>query len=585
MEWDIIHDNLFNSRISNPLVQFYIGNRLWQYYQVKPKWEAASWLETDQFFNTSNQRYSIYLGARYKPLPYLSITPLIGYSWDYRSEILDQGFSPALRLKSNYEWKDGSILQTQVLLRTKYINPRHQRNLQLRTYWAKTFSEFSGISLGLRAGSNEMDNYKSKSVEQIKADTISTQLGLRYRLMPGVFWESDNEFTLSQRQFDYKRFNTSEVEFNDLSFQQTEVYSRQKLSFAFDKLNGLFNYEYTYLGRGYELENSKLLPEREFDRLLNRERQKDYFRKRTNLELYLNYVFNPKHTLSITGTNRYLQYDTPSEDNFDDHDELSYALSGELKSSWSRRLFTRYKLIGLVRQYAFLFRERSQDNYTQRTLRMEFDYRWQALNNLTFSGEQYIYVTYNVKDFPDLNLTDRSTRNMESLLEIDYRHSRNLDSELKLYRKQIHVSYLNWDLFTETTLDTTTTWIFEQTNKIQLKLPWESSRLILDVGYKHFTQTRFQNTSMTSLQNILTPINLHFRSHQTGPVTGFRWFHKKPAQIELSLWWQLQYQDFKYHELGKLSNLSTNYREEDLLKTEISFRPFIKLEVNVLLEK
>ena len=238
-----------------------------------------------------------------------------------------------------------------------------------------------------------------------------------------------------------------------------------------------------------------------------------------------------------------------------------------------------------MRQYAFLFRERSQDNYTQRTLRMEFDYRWQALDNLTISGEQYIYVTYNVKDFPDLNLTDRSTRNMESLMEIDYRPSRKLDSELKMYRKQIHVSYLNWDAFTETTLDTTTTWIIEQTNRIQLQLPWESSRLILDVGYKHFTQTRFQNTSMNSLQNILTPINLHIRSHQTGPVTGFRWFHKKPAQIELSLWWQLQYQDFRYQELSKLSNLSTSYREEDLLKAKINFRPFIKLEVNLLLEK
>ena len=585
LEWDLLHDNLFNSRLSNPLVQFYLGNRIWQYYQLKPKWEMASWLETDQFFNTSNQRYNVYLGARFKPFPYLSITPLVGYSWDYRSQILDQGFSPALRIRSSYEWKDGSIFQTHVLLRTKYINPRHQRNLRLRAYWAKNFNEFAGVSLGLRAGSNEMDNYKAKSVEQIISDTVSAQLGLRYKLMPGVFWESDNEFTLSQRQFDYKRFRGTEVEFNDLSFNQTEAYTRQKLSFIFDKLNGVFNYEYTYLGRGYTLENSKRLSEREYDRLVNRERQKDYFRKRTKLELYLNYAINSKHTLSLTGTNRYLQYDTPAEDNFDDHDELSYALSTELRSSWSRRLFTRYKLIGLVRQYAFLFRERSQDNYTQQTLRMEFDYRWQALDNLTLSGEQFIYVTYNVKDFPDLNLTNRSTRNMESRMEIDYRHSRKLDSELRLYRKQIHVSYLNWDAFTETTLDTTTIYILEQTNRLQLKLPWESSRLLVDMGYKHFTQTRFQNTSMTSLENLLIPINLHIRTHQTGPVTGFRWFHKQPAQIELSVWWQLQHQSFKYSELAKLSNLSTNYREADLQRVLINFRPFIKLEVNVLLEK
>ena len=314
---------------------------------------------------------------------------------------------------------------------------------------------------------------------------------------------------------------------------------------------------------------------------MDRERLKDYFRNRTNIELFVKVPLKQKHNFVLSGTNRYLRYDTPAENNFDDHDELNYGLSTEVQSSWSRNFYTRYKILGIVRRYAFLFKERSQDNYTQRTLRMEFDYRWQAMKNLTISGEQFIYVTYNVKDFKDINLTDRSTRNLESLLEIDYRHSKKWDSELRLYRKEIHISYLNWEAFTETTLDTTTTYLAELKNRFLIKVPGESVRLFADIGYKHFSLLRFQNTSMTSLQNILTPINLHIRSHQTGPVTGIRWFHKQPAQVNLSIWWQLQYQDFKYRELAKLTNLSTNYREANLQKAVINFRPFIKLEVNI----
>lgn len=583
LEWHLYLDNLLNSRLDDPVVQLYISNDLWQYYKFKPKWEWTSWIESDQFFNSNSHRYSTYGGVNFTPFSWLEIRPMIGYSWDQRSGIKDNGLSPAIFAESEYKFKDGSYLQIRGQARSKYIRPRHQRNVMLSSFYSRNFNEFSAISVGLRVGGNELDDYKSNSIEKIKSDTVSGQLGLSYQLFPGVYWESNNTFTLTRREFDYEKFTTPEAEFNDLRYDQLNIFTQQKISLATQKVSGFFKYEYLYLSRGYELQNDQDLSDTEFDRLLLREKQKDYFRKLTNIELYLKYPINTKHSFALTGSNRYLQYDTPTTDNFDDHDELNYALTGELRSTWSQRFSTRYKLLGLVRQYAFLFKERSQDNYTQRTLRMEFDYRWQMTDKISMNGEQYVYVTYNVKDFNDRNLTDRSTRNLESRLDFRYRPSSKWESQTKLYRKEIHVSYLNWEAFTETTLDTTTTYLLDHNNRILLKNKWENARIFLNLGYKHFSQFRFQNTSMTSLSNILTPINLHIRYHQTGVQTGIRFIHRKPASLDLNIWWQVQIQDFKFRELEAFSTLGRTYRETDLRKTNIFFRPFMQLDMNISL--
>lgn len=584
LDLEFHHDNLYNSsRKRDPFVQFYLRTQIWQHYRLTEQVSLSSWIESDQFFNTSNQSYSLYLGTTYRPFDWLELSPLIGYSWDYRSQNLDQGLSPALLLKARYQWEDGTQMETRILARNKYIQPRLQRNVRVQTQWAKQFSADAALAVSLQGGSNEMDNYTQGSIQQIKADTLGGSLDLQYQLVPGVFWESHNEMNLTRRQFDYALFTISQPEFNDLSFTQLDFYTRQKISTAGPKLQLSFVYEYQNQGRRYELENSMVLPEIEFGRLREREQQKDYFRNLVNMDLRLSYQLNERHQLALVGSNRYLQYDTPSEDNFDDHDELNYGLSLEANSRWSRNFSTRYQVLGGIRRYAFLFKERSQDNYTQSNLRMEFEYDWQFLDAWRMSGQQFIYVTYNVKDFEDRNLTDRSTRNLESRLQLQYRPSRKWESSLSVYRKEIQVSYLNWKEFSETTLDTTSTYLLTLENKWQLTQSGKSSLLFLDFGYKHFSQLRYLNTSMVNLANILTPINLHIRNHQTGPTTGIRFRMRNAASASFSLWWQLQYQDFLFREIESFTTLSSQYREAGLNEAKVNFRPFFQLELNLIL--
>ena len=132
LELRIKHDNIYNSsRKESPFIQFFLQTHFWQYYQLDDNWELASWLEADQFFNASTHRVSLYLGARYKWKDILSVTPLIGYSLDYRSLIPDNGISPAIVASARYQWPDGLTMEAQGFARIKYISPRVQKNFRL----------------------------------------------------------------------------------------------------------------------------------------------------------------------------------------------------------------------------------------------------------------------------------------------------------------------------------------------------------------------------------------------------------------------------------------------------------------------
>lgn len=572
------------NRRPSSLVLLNINAETWQYWKVGESWEVAAFSEINQFWTTQNQRYSQYVGVNYFYKDLLTITPFIGYSWDFRSGILDQGISPAVLLASNYEFEDGMVTSNRLWARLKYINPRHQRNISLRSIWNKKIDKQVDLNWGLEIGSNQMDDYRLASIEQIESDTAAGFFQFQYQLRPGYIWRSDNRLIFNRRIFDYELFENDLPDFNDLRFNQTEVVSNQQLEIVKEKWRMRGEYQYEYLERYYELENNLGLPLQEFDRLVNRERQKDAFRRTHTFNLNGNYQLNTKHRLDVEGNNKYVQFDTPSEENFDDHDELYYGIRWGIRSQWRPNFSMGYNLTAGLRRYAFLFAERSQDNYTQRNLRLDFSYNWSPDPTLRLIGEQRIYVTYNVKDFTDRNLTDRSTRNLETNVVATYRPSSKWSSSLQFYRKEIHVSYLNWAAFSETTLDTTITLRIEWRNTFRQKIKNTPFQILGEIGYKHAGRFRLLNTSMTSLENILTPINLHIRTQQTGPKTSVRWIGKQGRELlQLGIWWQWQIQDYMYKEVENFFTLSSNFREAQLQEVDLTFRPFITFRLNAWL--
>ncbi len=421
MDFKLSHSNIYNTtRDEGKLVQFYVHSDIWQYFKLKKRLDAASWIETDQYVQNQNEKISLYGGVRYRPWPFLEVTPLLGYTWDTRSAILgtstpttrvDHGITPALFIKSEHEFPDSLAMQTVLVARYKDINPRRQHNFIFQQEWRKLFEEGVTLGTGVRAGSHELDDYQATSVKRILSDSIMPYLELGYAFAPGLDWRSQNSLMLHRRRFLFQNLASEIPVENDLTISGLEISSIQSLQWVKGKFRTSASYEFMYSSRSYALTNNTELNPNDFESREELEKQKDFLKNYQKIVLMVQKPLGKKHLLETRLTNQYLQYDTPSDQNFDDRDELSWIGAGKWRTKWTKRFFTSFDLQGNYRHYAFLLKEKSQDNYIQRAIRLDFNFNWDITKHLRLEGQQSIYVTYNVKDFVDYNKTDRSTRN------------------------------------------------------------------------------------------------------------------------------------------------------------------------------
>ncbi|MEM1000516.1 MAG: hypothetical protein AAGN35_25915 [Bacteroidota bacterium] len=586
----LTHTNIFNtSADQSNFVQLYLRSSLWQHYRLNQRLSLASWLETDQYFSSRNQKINLYAGVRYRPYPFLTVTPLLGYALDERTAILgqsspaprlDHGFTPALLLESFHNFGDDLSTETKLFARYKFIDPRRQYDLTLDHSWAKKFQEGVTLNVGARLGSHELDDYQANSVKRIISDSASARLGLTYEFSPGVEWRSNNNLLLFSRDFRFENQVAETPEENNLTFEGLEILSSQRLSVTRGKWRAFALYEYFYSSRQYDLENNLGLNETDFIGRLESEQQKDFLRNQHKIDLLCNAQLSKRQSLTFKVTNQYLRFDTPSDLNFDDRDELSWVGAAEWMMRWRKNFYTALNVSGNFRHYAFLFAEKSQDNYKQRSLRLDFRYGWDITPKLRIDGDNAVYVTYNVKDFTDYNLTDRSTRNLETNLHAAYRPTRNLEVDAGYRRKETHNSYLNWAAFTETTLDTNVIRTIHGKFRRYFDLKERQVRLYAEGGYKHFDQVRRNRASMIGLDNLLKTIALRQITSQTGPLVTVGLRDRRQSSIDLGVWMQAQVRRNRFEELNSQSILGQAFYEEDLQVATVEFRPFVTIRLN-----
>ena len=581
----LLNSNIFNTvSEGGSFVQLYMKSLVWQHYDWRKRWAWASMTEADLYFASQNRKVSQYFGMTYRPDEGIEITPLIGYSWDMRTAILgrtepflkvDRGWSPAMLIDVNREWEAEKLsMETKIFARYKFIDPRRQRNLVFRQDWAKQFAEGVQINAGLQVGSHELDDYQGNSVKRILSDSLAAHLNLNYVFSSGLEWRSRNRGLLTRRAFRFEQVVGPEPEENDLVFDGLGILSQQRLTLQNESWRTSVQYEFAYDSRTYLLENNLGLNDPDYRQRLEQEKQKDFLRNQHKWDFSVRFLASPGQRLELILTNQYLQYDSPSETNFDDRDELNWLGRLEWGKQWPGRLMTKVSVSGNYRHYAFLNEEKSQDNYIQRSLRLDFRYDWDPHPHLRLEGNNAIYVTYNVKDFADFNKTDRSTRNLETNLKTTYQPHRKFQSVLQIRRKEIHQSYLNWARFTESTLDTNRILTIEEVNTFPLLQKKKGKSLRIEGGYRHFQQTKKFLASTIGVDHLLKGIRLRQVNSQTGPTVGLSYHDLRGSSINLNLWLQVQVQKYKYSELNESSFSGMTYQKDDLDSVQKEIRPY-----------
>ncbi len=134
---------------------------------------------------------------------------------------------------------------------------------------------------------------------------------------------------------------------------------------------------------------------------MKQEERKNNISKLAFLTAGASYEITPKNKLSLTLFHRKLVYDTPSEENFDDRDELLTMLRLRYSKKFSYLFRMNFDLEGSMNHVVYIFSERSSNNNIKRILKLAVAGIYEGKNVLS-RNEAEISANYTVYDFEDI---------------------------------------------------------------------------------------------------------------------------------------------------------------------------------------
>jgi len=272
------------------------------------------------------------------------------------------------------------------------------------------------------------------------------------------------------------------------------------------------------------------ISEIEADKIKDLERQRDNISSRTRLYVSGKFLPSTNDTIDIFLSSGKYRYDTPSDENYDDRDELSFTVSASymrrLNKSVAAGLFVETKLLHLV----FLHSQRSAMNNWNRILRLGPEIKW--TNRYFYVNPRFeILANYTAYDFDDLNDNIRSY----SFRQIGYRDSIcvYLSNSTSL-QSRINVRYferglLYWDSFSESPQNSNLEYFLKLLVFTKL-----SNVVSIAAGVR--TYSIEQNAIKDN--NISTGIYSHF---SWGPEAVFSLKFFDNSTISLQGWYEFQY--------------------------------------------
>ena len=258
--------------------------------------------------------------------------------------------------------------------------------------------------------------FETDSVTQLQFNinsNIQSRVEQKYYISDVIQFKSNNsplvfnlEATASWRDIDRNTKYKNKQEITSSSFD-TKI-EEFKLDFA-----GVFQYNSDYLGaigrvmfsEQEEKHNAKFIEgasEITYNKRQESEAQKNNKAQLTTLSLAFNYNVSRNDFISLSLFHRKLSYNTQSEANFDDRDEL-LSIAG---LNYSKNLSPFFNLFvnleGSVNKIVYIFSERSSNNNIRRTLKLNSGGSYNG-TLLSSRNEFEVSANYTVYEFEDLN--------------------------------------------------------------------------------------------------------------------------------------------------------------------------------------
>jgi hypothetical protein len=475
-------------------------------------------------------------GVELAPAPFVSVAPLAGYRWDTQGGVADRGPSAQFLLSFPGSVLDGYRLQGIGQYRTDWLEPRRLENHFLRTKVSKEFTTEADDSLEAGVFRTRREYYTSGDsvIESRLDDQFTFSNVLNYQFTPRfnagllVALASRNLLksirTSAPGGFSTPQFDTEVDEFllqvqGQVSYVARDGRSSALLRFSHSERDE--NHR-AVLPSGASSNTVILWTEQN-----RREQAKDNLSNRSALTGSVGLPLWSADRITISGSGAILRYDTPSQLNVEDRDELLIALSVLTTHRLSRFLDLDLLFDGTYSHLVYLLGERSANNNVNRVLRLAPRVTYRPAGGISSANTFEVLANYTVYDFEAEASQARSFsyRQFAWLDSTSIDLTRRVGLDFFAYFKLYERGRLDWDAFTERTENS----FVDRTLAAQLRFS-PSPGTLLAAGIRSFSQARYDYVNGEKRRAASL--------HSIGPTCVIQWAIGPASRLHLRGWYE-----------------------------------------------
>jgi hypothetical protein len=362
------------------------------------------------------------LFTRLMPHEAMQFTPFAGYSNNRQIGENDYGYIYGIEGIINSFRISDFYLDSELRFNNEDISPRKNALRYINVLTTNQFSSQVSNLLNIRYSLNRKDfYYEADSLTSSRFNVLNNiqsrietnyniQEQLTYRKFLDIF-TLDFLGKLAWRTIDrdtrYRLSDQTSTAVFDTKINELRIDFESVTSYYSDRFNGSFKFIYS------ERDEQHITKEFEgINRVFFEERSRNESRKnnrsvRSAVSVIGNWLISSSDRLSFSLFQNKLVYDTPSNENFDDRDEL-LSIARIRYSKLLTPFFEAYlNLEGTHNHTVYLFAERSSNNNVNRIIKLASGGNYSGKNVSSYNNFE-VSANYSVYDFEDINPNIRS---------------------------------------------------------------------------------------------------------------------------------------------------------------------------------
>ncbi len=479
-------------------------------------------------------------GFAYRPFPFLSVSPVAGYRWENQLTRKDHGLSYTLGARLEEIDTDGYLIGGNGEFHRDQVDPRllerHTAALRIQ----KTFLEGTRDSLEFTFFRNRREFYTfAPSGDD---NTIESRIDNLFSFTNLLDYQLEKNLITSLYVNVVNRALSRDTRTGPGGVDSTVRFDTEISEFRLDTyLQGVYR---TDDGRGEAWarisyserdENHRARPpsnpppnvEVLFNTRNRQEQSKDNLTRRTAIAASLTLPLSRADAVSVSGAGNLLRYDTPSELNLEDRDELLVALTVASQHRLSRALTLSLALDGSLSHLVYLLKERSANNSYNRILRFSPRVEYHPMQGILSINAFEVLANYTVYDYEQqvalvrsfsyrqFGWMDSTSVALTSRIVLDF------FSFLKLYER----GQLRWSDFTERPENS----FVDRTYALQLRFVPDPG-VLFAVGVQYFSQSRYAYGA--------TGKRLEAFLRSVGPTCRIEWEMNRYSTLRMKGWFE-----------------------------------------------